>query len=102
MMPIGKSGHRHWSFAANRNADAASSATEDVDVVFLGDSITEGWLGTSHGFENGRKQQNPAVFRSLFNHDDGGKYEGLALGISGDTVRLILFICYKVYEMLMG
>ena len=59
---------------------------EDLDVVFYGDSITEGWMGTSYGFSNGRKEKNLQVFESFFTLEGGGKYKGLALGISGDRV----------------
>ncbi len=89
MEPAGREAHRHWLKTVQENKDAiASSEAEDVDVVFYGDSITEGWKGTSYGFDNGRKENNPEVFKALFSVKDGGKYNGLPLGISGDRVSL--------------
>eukprot|EP00554_Chaetoceros_debilis_P001095 CAMPEP_0194087714 /NCGR_PEP_ID=MMETSP0149-20130528/26263_1 /TAXON_ID=122233 /ORGANISM="Chaetoceros debilis, Strain MM31A-1" /LENGTH=379 /DNA_ID=CAMNT_0038771171 /DNA_START=176 /DNA_END=1312 /DNA_ORIENTATION=- len=85
MQPGGREGKLHWLKAVQENKDAASSSEhEDADVVFYGDSITEGWKGTSYGFPNGRKDNNLAVYNSLFSLEDGGKYKGLTLGISGD------------------
>ena len=89
-------GQRHWLKAAHFNTEAAASAASapgEIDVVFYGDSITEGWRGTSFGFPVGRKQTIPAVFSSLFTLDGGGKYEGLPLGISGDTVSCQTLYC---------
>lgn len=83
----------HWSKKTNENKEAAERAAgTDVDVLFLGDSITEGWLGLSMGFPNGRKSENLKVFQSLFSVEEGGEFEGLALGISGDTVSVNVII----------
>jgi lysophospholipase L1-like esterase len=85
-----REGQRHWLKTVRQNSDAALSS-KDVDVVFLGDSITEGFKGTSYGFEEGRKEENLKVFNSLFTTEGGGKYEGLALGIAGDTSTNLLW-----------
>ena len=87
-----REGRRHWSKASHENVDNAKDRKKEIDVVFFGDSITEGWKGTSYGFEEGRKKDNPAEYESLFTLDGGGKYEGLVLGISGDTVSNVLAI----------
>lgn len=86
-----REGQRHWSKATNENMDRAKDIKSIVDVVFIGDSITEGWKGTSYGFEVGRKRDNIAEYESLFTLDGGGKYEGLVLGISGDTSANLLW-----------
>lgn len=86
MQPGGREGKLHWLKAVQENKDVASSDHEDADVVFYGDSITEGWRGTSYGFPNGRKENNLEVYNSLFSLEHGGKYKGLTLGISGDRV----------------
>ena len=83
-------GQRHWLTASHANSDLAANAAGMVDVVFFGDSITEGWRGgTSYGFPVGRKEKNFSVFKSLFTVSEGGEYDGIALGISGDTVRFV-------------
>jgi hypothetical protein len=86
LAPSGRFGKRHWLKTSHENKDAIHNTNSDVDVVFYGDSITEGWKGTSLGFPNGRKQKNLAVFENLFTMKGGAKYIGLPLGISGDRV----------------
>ena len=86
MVGLSKEGKRHWLKTAHENKDKVLDIREDLDVVFYGDSITEGWMGTSLGFPNGRKDKNEQVFNSLFALEHGGKYKGMALGISGDLV----------------
>lgn len=85
-MALSREGRTHWSKTVNEHVDAIAHGGDDIDVVFYGDSITEGWVGTSYGFLNGRKEDNPQVFESLFTLEGGGRYKGLPLGISGDTV----------------
>jgi hypothetical protein len=76
----------HWSRVHHLNKEAAKEREDEVDVLFLGDSITEGWLGMSYGRKNAVVHDVPNVFKSLFSIQDEGLYEGMALGISGDTV----------------
>lgn len=78
MNAAGRLGNGNWLKASHENRDVASSMTEDVDVVFYGDSITEGWKGSS-------------VFESLFTLEGGGKYKGVPLGISGDRTTDLLW-----------
>lgn len=66
-------------------------SVKDLDVVFLGDSITEAWNGTKWmgtiELEAGFKQ----VWDQYFNLEAGGKLEGLALGASGDQAPHLLW-----------
>lgn len=64
---------------------------DSVDVVFLGDSITEGWTGKSLGQPVKHKVSNIKVFNSLFHVDEGADFQGLPLGISGDKVSFRYF-----------
>mmetsp|Transcript_19725 Transcript_19725/g.27724 ORF Transcript_19725/g.27724 Transcript_19725/m.27724 type:complete len:334 (-) Transcript_19725:662-1663(-) len=87
---ISREGQRHWTKTAHMNAEEVMDEARKgriTDVAFLGDSITEGWKGTSYGFVNGRKKGNNEVFEKMFNLGSGGDFQGMALGISGDTVR---------------
>ena len=87
MIGKGRQGQRHWLKTSHENSDSIISLKDDeVDVIFYGDSITEGWKGTSYGFLNGRKKDNLQVFQSLFTTDGGGKFHGIPMGISGDRV----------------
>eukprot|EP00554_Chaetoceros_debilis_P010445 CAMPEP_0194110468 /NCGR_PEP_ID=MMETSP0150-20130528/9716_1 /TAXON_ID=122233 /ORGANISM="Chaetoceros debilis, Strain MM31A-1" /LENGTH=237 /DNA_ID=CAMNT_0038799663 /DNA_START=448 /DNA_END=1161 /DNA_ORIENTATION=- len=67
------------------------SPFRELDVVFFGDSITEGWRGTSFGQAVKKKQENTQVFEGLFDMDSGGDYDGLALGIAGDKSPNLLW-----------
>jgi lysophospholipase L1-like esterase len=63
----------------------------DVDVVLLGDSITEGWRGMSFGQPVPAKKPNIKVFDKLFHERRGADFEGLALGIAGDRTNNLLW-----------
>ena len=75
---------------------------DKVDVLFLGDSITEGWSGKFMGVPAPhRLGKSSKVFVSLFSKDDGGRYQGLALGISGDKASDNLSLwCFIIDQML--
>lgn len=87
-----------WTETHSLNQQLALAA-RDVDVVFLGDSITERWRETEYGKPSPSADGSASVFDSLFSKENGGKYAGLALGISGDTVRqcTIQFLCYFLF-----
>jgi hypothetical protein len=56
-----------------------------LDVVMVGDAITELWNGREWGNFSGR-QNNSMAFQKLFQKQNGSKIEGLALGLAGDQV----------------
>jgi len=62
-----------------------------VDIVFLGDSIIEGWRGMSFGLPVDSKRTNAVVFDSLFQKRQGADFQGLALGIAGDKTTNLLW-----------
>jgi lysophospholipase L1-like esterase len=69
---------------------ATATDTANLDVVLLGDSITEHWLGTDFGVQEKKWKEHYQVYQELFqnnnNRDDNDKVttSGLALGIGGD------------------
>ena len=68
-----------WTWFHRENkAKLLESKGKNIQVIFYGDSITQGWM----------KSDNVQVFNSLFTREGGGEYEGLALGIPGDGVCL--------------
>lgn len=91
--PTSREDNQQWARVHHFNKESAN-ASDDVDVVFLGDSITEGWSGTAWGRTNAKVHSVPQVFQSYFSIEHGGDYEGLALGIAGDSVRTcsVLFV----------
>lgn len=61
-----------WQRVHAENVELAS--TKKPDVVFFGDGLIERW------------KHHQAVFDSFFSRNSGGGFDGIALGISGDTV----------------
>lgn len=72
-------------------AATKKSPFRETDVVFLGDSITEGWRGTSFGQAVEKKKDNSKVFDNYFDMDKGGEFDGLVLGIAGDKCQNLLW-----------
>jgi hypothetical protein len=56
----------------------ARAVEQKKDIVFLGDSITQHWID---------RKENKIVFDKYFTKGEG-KLDGLALGVSGDTVSV--------------
>jgi len=80
----------HWMDAHRLNIMDIQKTLEmndKLDVVFLGDSITEEWNGKRLGDYNPRFQEIPSVFRKYFQDD----LQGLALGIAGDKCPELLW-----------
>jgi len=80
-----------WQAAFEKNTQLASSAPPDLDVVLLGDSITEHLAGTELGEPEEEWEQHSAVFDKLFTRKGGGEVEGMALGIGGDRCAQLLY-----------
>ena len=91
VVPIAPEWIEQWTNVTNQNialVDKAIARPIQLDVVFLGDSITEHW----NGRDNGKMDEHnvSVVFQELFQKDNGGTMEGLALGVAGDRVSVIL------------
>jgi hypothetical protein len=130
-----------WSKAFQRNLDliastavatvAASTAAQEgitetlaeyhdldnYDVVILGDSITEGWMGTLVGSPMEHLKDLPTIYEELFastqpqlSPGHTGSVHGLALGIAGDFTSHLLYrllhgeaaVLAKVYWITIG
>ena len=72
-------------------AHDAATKRHPLDVVFLGDSITELWHGRMIGQAKSGAEGNPAIFRQYFTRQGGGSIEGLALGIANDKIGNLLY-----------
>ena len=78
-----------WKGATRRNHHLAQKQHEGpYDVVLLGDSITEHWIGADLGTYLDHWAPINDVFEAHFNKEAGGMVDGLALGIGGDRVRI--------------
>ena len=62
-----------------------------LDVVFIGDSITEQRQGTSHGEDVPAYVSIKEVFDKTFTKEKGGEFDGIAMGIAGDTAPNLLW-----------
>jgi len=116
LLPLPRHGYNTWSYAFRQNVKEANNDKKqqfrDLDVVFLGDSILEGFKGQKFGKNVIHKQDNTKVFQSLFNMDYGGKFDGLILAIAGDKSPNLLWriqngefpkaLKSKVYWILIG
>ena len=58
----------------------------ELDVLMVGDSITERWNGRGMGQFDEGFENNSIAFQKLFQKKNGSKVEGLALGVAGDQV----------------
>jgi lysophospholipase L1-like esterase len=88
-----------WFEAFQRNlkliADTVSTAIPgagNLDVVLLGDSITEHWLGTELGMKEQTWSEHFQVYQELFQSENNNDaVSGLALGIGGDNAPHLLY-----------
>ena len=84
-----KSGN--WPSTFQRNKELAQQEKrQKLDVVMLGDSITEHWLGTSHSRKKPGLKGHNAVYRELFTQPSSA-VQGLALGIGADQSTNLLY-----------
>jgi len=97
---------KDWKNAHDLNKELAIKAaiTHDkqnpIDIVFLGDSITEEWNGRWHGktqdelgedFQKTDLNEIHQIFTSKFQKDTGASLDAIALGIAGDTCPNLLW-----------
>lgn len=80
-----------WQAAFAKNTELANLAPPDLDVVLLGDSITEHLVGTQLGVLDQEWEQHSLIFEKLFTRQQGGEIDGLALGIAGDRCAQLLY-----------
>lgn len=62
-----------------------------TDVAILGDSIIEHFNGHDLGYGGGKWKANRKVFEKLFTKANGGKVDGVAMGIGGDRIQNLLY-----------
>ena len=85
----------HNQLVLTANQYGASSSTNRLDIVFLGDAIVERWQGTSDLGQTMLGSDMKEPFQSRFVKKNGGDLEGVALGASSDTVSL----CYCLSQL---
>ncbi len=92
--PISKAETSGWMKTHRMNMDLINGALKsgkEIDVAFIGDSITEEWNGRLLGRDRKDLQGIRQVFQKYFTRGGGGTYEGVALGIAGDQSPHLLW-----------
>uniref|UniRef100_A0A7S1BZ85 SGNH hydrolase-type esterase domain-containing protein n=1 Tax=Corethron hystrix TaxID=216773 RepID=A0A7S1BZ85_9STRA len=81
------------AFKSNRRRVKIASKNKDLhfDIVFYGDSITEDWTGTRFAKRSNKYWNTTKVFKQNFEKSFDGNYDGLAVGIAGDTTSNLLW-----------
>jgi lysophospholipase L1-like esterase len=87
------------AFELEKEIVANSRALSNLEVVFLGDSITEHWLGWALGAQSKKWENISKVYEDLFTTEGGGEIDGIVLGISGERCRNVL---YRLQHELLG
>jgi len=94
LTPRGRTASRGWVKAHTKNKKLVRSYRDQhyLDVAFLGESLVEEmdgrWMGAMQTeFLSGIERQ----FRKHFKKEEGAAYEGVALGIAGDTASNVLW-----------
>ena len=81
-------GGGNGSIRRNMGSVENDDGNYELDVVFVGDSITEQRQGTVMGKPSDDYTGIKEVFDKTFTRKKGGDFNGIAMGISGDTVRI--------------
>ena len=84
------------AWVRRRDSTAGGDDAYELDVVFVGDSITEQRQGTAMGKPHDDYTGIKEVFDKTFTKKKGGEFNGVAMGISGDTVGATFF-CRPVF-----
>lgn len=92
-----------WNKTFHRNLNLVEqNINRHLDVVLLGDSIIEHWLGTTFATPSPRFAENKQVYEKLFQQGSSSStssssttksnsVQGLALGIAGDRCSQLLY-----------
>lgn len=98
--PVSRGENKQWVKAHKTNNEAVFNivANKDmIDVVFLGETIVETWNGKKIGRNSTKLQNTKLSFEEHFDESQGGSWNGLALGIQGDTVSQSFFYGWNLF-----
>ena len=80
-----------WYSAVLSSQQEEEQEEEQLDVIFIGNSITEQRQGTNMGKTIDKYTSIKEDFDNTFSKSKGGLFNGIALGISGDTTTNLLY-----------
>ena len=69
--------------------DSSSNPRRNVDVVLVGDQVMEEWNARWYGTPNDEYKEVKTYFDKTFTRAGGGDIDGIALGVAGDSVRML-------------
>ena len=82
-----------WEVTLERNKQLVQESIQSdrpLDMVIIGDSIVEQWLGTQKAQRIPVLDKQNQIYKRLF-RDENSFIHGLALGIAGDTATNVLY-----------
>lgn len=85
---ISQSPSAKWVKHHDNLVETAQAAPDDLDVLFVGDSIVEKWNGTKY-LGRGLNTENREAFQRKFSKTHGAQLQGLALGASSDVAQAL-------------
>ena len=98
LVPLSRGDHKSWvqAFKANRKIvktfQGDPTRMAKLDVAFVGESVIEEMDGRWMGLQRGSNLKNlETIFNSHFSRKGGGRVDGVALGIAGDTAPNVLW-----------
>lgn len=92
MEPMANFQIHDWMQGHEKNLELVQEESyKYYDVVFVGDEVTEEWMGRWKGFQSLDLIDIHYFFNSTFTIDGGGQFEGLALGNMGDFIHNVLW-----------
>lgn len=95
MDPQSRGEFRTWTKAQVANTDLVQSLIDQglttPDIAFLGTSVIEEMNGSWFGNDaDANLKYLKAMFNKNFKKSEGSDVEAVALGIAGDTVRVVI------------
>ena len=101
LTPQPRGEYRSWTRAHESNLEDIKRVVEmgkSIDIAFVGESVVEEMDGRWMGQSGTQLQRLGDLFNKRFDTDKGGKLNGIALGVAGDTVRswFAVFVCAQV------
>jgi lysophospholipase L1-like esterase len=100
LLPQGKTSSQSWMTQHYNNIAltqwysavlSSSQQQQELDVIFLGNSITEQRQGSNMGKVVDKYTPIKEDFDITFTKSKGGLFNGIALGLSGDTTTNLLY-----------
>jgi len=101
-LPVSKMQYRFWKQTHTLNLNSIdeylANLETGLDVAFIGENIVESWAGRSIGIRTAGMKPMQHLFEQYFHKEGGGneekgggKFNGLPLGIAGDTAPNVLW-----------